>query len=188
MWECGFIGRRASDTEPLSVVKIRDWRNRSRGSLGNAHEVTGLATSGSDWDQAGAGRSWGTAWPAMLAVQTPARKAKRSRLCIRQVVPRVSLAQWPAGERRDRVGDRVPGPWAGMAGAWAAPAGRMTDAGTSCPNSAPSGFRDPGRVPPTGRSLPGAQQPVPARWRSGTASLNRTCTETHPAPYPAMIP
>ena len=25
------------------------------------------------WDQAEAGRSWGTAWPAMLAVQTPAR-------------------------------------------------------------------------------------------------------------------
>ncbi len=25
------------------------------------------------WDQAVAGRSWGTAWPAMLAVQTPAR-------------------------------------------------------------------------------------------------------------------
>ena len=25
------------------------------------------------WDQAEAGRSWGTAWPAMLAVQTSAR-------------------------------------------------------------------------------------------------------------------
>ena len=34
------------------------------------------------------------------------------------------------------------------------------------------------------RPLPAAQQPVPARWRPRMSSLNRTCTETHPAPYP----
>ena len=68
----------------------------------------------------------------------------------------------------------------------------------SSPNAAPPGFRDPGRVPPNGCSPPGgqrslpaarrlsiaAQRQVPARLRSGTASLNRTCSETHPAPYP----
>ena len=47
--------------------------NRSRESVGNAHLVTGPATSGVAWGQAEAGRSWGTAWPAMLAVQTSAR-------------------------------------------------------------------------------------------------------------------
>ena len=141
------------------------------------------------------GRSWGTARPAMLAVHTLARQANRCMPCIRQVAPIVSMAQWPAGGRRDRVGDRVPGPWAGMAGARACPAGRTTEAGTSCLNAAPPGFRDPGRVPPTGRSLPAArrlspeaQLPVPAGWLSRMASLNRTCSETHPAPYPAMTP
>ena len=47
--------------------------NRSRGSVGNAHQVTGPATSGVAWGQAEAGRSWGTARSAMLAVQTSAR-------------------------------------------------------------------------------------------------------------------
>ena len=103
----------------------------------------------------------------------------------------VRVAPWPAGGRRDRVGHRVPGHWAGMAGAWAYPAGRTTEAGTSSPNAAPPGFRDPGRVPPNGRSppgdqrsLPAAQQPVTAGWRSRMASLNRTRKEYHPARYP----
>ena len=48
-------------------------RNRSRGSVGNAQLLTGSATSGAIWGQAAAGRSWGTARLAMLAVQTPAR-------------------------------------------------------------------------------------------------------------------
>ena len=161
--------------------------NRSRGSVGNAQLVTGPATSWVAWGQAAAGRSWGTARLAMLAVQTPARYAKRSIPCMRQVAPSVSVAQWPAGERRDRVGHRVPGHCAGMAGAWACPAGRTTEAGMSSPNAAPPRFRDPGRVPPNGRSLPGAQQPVPARWRRWMASINRTCTETHPAPYPREV-
>ena len=47
--------------------------SRPRGSVGNAHQVTGPAPSGVAWDQAVAGRSWGTARPAMLAVQTSAR-------------------------------------------------------------------------------------------------------------------
>ena len=114
----------------------------------------------------------------------------------------VRVAPWPAGGPRDRVGHRVPGHWAGMAGAWACPAGRTTEAGKSCLNAAPPGFRDPGRIPPNGRSprggqrslpaarrlSPGDQQPVPARWRPRMASLNKTCTETHPAPYPRHDP
>ncbi len=110
----------------------------------------------------------------------------------------IRVAPWPAGGRCDRFGHPVPGHWAGMAGAWACAAGRTTEAGTSCLNAAPPGFRDPGRVLPTGRSprgdqrslpaarrlSPEAQQPVPARWRPRMASLTRTCTETDPAPYP----
>ena len=110
----------------------------------------------------------------------------------------VRVAPWPAGGPRDRVGHRVPGHWAGMAGAWAYPAGRTTEAGTSSPNAAPPGFRDPGRVHPNGRSPPGGprwslavlrsspevQQPVPAGWRPRMASLNRTRKKYHPAPYP----
>ena len=63
----------------ISNVSAADYRarlgigNRSRGSVGNAQLLTGSASSGVAWDQAGAGRSWGTARPAMLAVQTPAR-------------------------------------------------------------------------------------------------------------------
>ena len=143
------------------------------------------------WDQAGAGRSWGAARPAMLAVQTPARSGQ----WIRQVAPTVRVAPWPGGERRDRVVHRVLGHWAGMAGAWAYPEGRTTEAGTSRPNAALPGLRDPGRVPPTGRSLPlarrlppGAQQPVPAGWRPRMATLNTTRIETHPAPYPRHDP
>ena len=70
----------------------------------------------------------------MLAVQTPAKEAKRSSPCMRQVAATVSMAQWPAGVRRDRVGHRVPGQRAGMSGAWACTAGRTTDAGTSSQN------------------------------------------------------
>ena len=68
----------------------------------------------------------------------------------------------------------------------------------SCPNAAPPGFREPARVPPTGRSPRGgpgwllavlrssqdAQQPVPAGWRLRMASLNRTRKDYHPPPYP----
>ena len=66
---------------------------RSRGSVGNAQLVTGSATSGALWGQAVAGRSWGTARPTMLAVQTPARQANRSRSCTRQVDPTVSMGR-----------------------------------------------------------------------------------------------
>ena len=52
---------------------LREGGNRSRGSVGNAHLVTGPATPGAAWGQAGAGRSWGTARPAMRAVHTPTR-------------------------------------------------------------------------------------------------------------------
>jgi len=47
----------------------------------------------------------------MLAVNGLAGQANRFRPCIRQAAPSVSLAQWPAGERRDRDGGRlgVPG-------------------------------------------------------------------------------
>ena len=103
----------------------------------------------------------------------------------------VRVAPWPAGGPRDRVGHRVPGHWARMAGAWACPAGRTTEAATSSPNATPPGLQDHGRVPPNGRSPPGgqrsppaAQQWLPAGWRSRMASLNRSCTETHPAPVP----
>ena len=65
----------------------------------------------------------------------------------------------------------------------------------SSPNADPPAFRDPGRVPPTGRSLPTArrfsppaQQPVPASWRSRMVSLNRTCTKSDPAPLPRHDP
>ncbi len=47
--------------------------NRSWGSVGDAHQLTGPATSGAAWGQTGAGRSWGTATPVMLALQTPSR-------------------------------------------------------------------------------------------------------------------
>ena len=66
--------------------------NRSRGAVVNAHEVTGPAASGAVWGQAGAGRSWGTARPAMRAVQAPATEAKRSGPCILQVAATVSMA------------------------------------------------------------------------------------------------
>jgi len=153
--------------------------------------MTGPVMYGVAWGQAGAGERWGTARSAMLTVQTSARSANRSRPCIRQVVASVSKAQWPAGERRDRVGNRVPGHWAGMSGTWACPAGRKREAGTCCPNAAPPGFRDPGRVPPNGgwpcggqRSPPAAQQWLPAGWRSRMASPNRTCNESHSSAYP----
>jgi len=153
--------------------------------------VTGPAISGAAYGEVGAGRIWGIASPAVLAVQTPAREAARSSPCTRQVDPTVSMAQWPAGERRDWAGHRVPGLSAGMAGAWASPAGRTKEAGTSSTNASPPGFLDHGRVPPNGRSLPAArrlspatQQPVPAGWRPRMASLTRTCTETHPTPLP----
>ena len=55
------------------ITEHRLHRNRSRGSVGDAHQLTGSATSGAIWGQAGAGRSWGTARSAMFAVQTPAR-------------------------------------------------------------------------------------------------------------------
>ena len=45
--------------------------NRSRGSVGNAQLVTGLATSGEAWLQAGAGRSWGTARPGRVSRMLP---------------------------------------------------------------------------------------------------------------------
>ena len=157
--------------------------------------VTGPAISGAAYGEVGAGRIWGIASPAVLAVQTPAREAARSSPCTRQVAPTVSVAQWPAGERRDRVGHHVPGPWAGLAGAWTCPAGRTTEAGTSSTNASPPGFLDHGRVPPNGRSLPAArrlspaaQQPVPAGWRPRMASLNRTSKETYPAPVPRHDP
>ncbi len=123
--------------------------------------------------------------PQLTPVNGYARPSDRS--------PRrpVRVAPWPAGGRRDRVGHRVPGHWAGMVGAWAYPAGRTTEAEMSCLNAAPPGFRDPGPVPPTGRSPrggqrspPAAQQPVPAGWRSRIAALTRTRKECHPAPYP----
>lgn len=45
--------------------------NRSRGSVGNAQLMTGLATSGESWLQAGAGRSWGTARPGRVSRMLP---------------------------------------------------------------------------------------------------------------------
>jgi hypothetical protein len=74
----------------------------------------------------------------MLAVQASARQANRSSPCIRQVAKSVSLLRRPAGGRRDRVGLRVPGHWAGMSGGWACPAGRTTEAGASSPKCCPT--------------------------------------------------
>ena len=68
--------RTATRTGQRNGCRERAWDtrgNRSRGSVGDAHQVTGPATSGVAWGQAEAGRSWGTARSAMLAVQTPAR-------------------------------------------------------------------------------------------------------------------
>ena len=135
---------------------VTKWRNCSCRSVGNAQPVTGPATSG---------------------------------------------AAWGGGELGDGKAGHASGADPGQGGEpvqTVHPAGRTTEAGTSSPNAAPPGVRDPGRVPPTGlsprgghRSLPAtrrlssaAQRQVPARLRSGMASLNRTCNETDPAPYP----
>jgi len=94
------------------------------------------------------------------------------------------LAPWPAGGRRDRVGHRVPGHWAGMAGAWAYPAGRTTEAGTSSANAAPPGFRDPGRVPPNGRSLPLLGYRRPELINQCLQGVNHERKHYRAAPYP----
>jgi len=103
---------------------------RSRGSVGNAQMVTGSATSGALWGQAVAGRSWGTARPTMLAVQTPARQANRSRSCTRQVDPTVSM-----GRNGPLVGD-------------------VTGLATASPATGP-GWRALGRARQVGRRRPG---------------------------------
>ena len=66
--------------------------NPSRWSDRDAQVVTGSATSEVAQGKAGPPRSWGTASPATLVAQTPARQAPRSSQCIRQVAPTVIMA------------------------------------------------------------------------------------------------
>lgn len=84
--------------------------------------------------------------------------------------------------------------WAAIAGAWASPARRTTEAGTYLPDDDPLGFRDSVHVPATGRSLPGAQHPVPAWSTRRVSVLTGTYDATDLAPdhsdrldHPAFI-